>query len=409
MAIQYVDSNADMAAAIEGPYVISGSNDQLSINVDGSGNQVFSLTHGTRTAAQIVSDLSGLTGATASVVNVNGATYPRIRTTSANGASSTIVVNAPSNNVNSTIGIVQTTYHGGDTISYNFVGTTKQLIINGIETAMNSAGWITVSGSNTTNLLLRSPFSPNPQNLRLHMRVKDNGNNCAVISIENVSGSKVGANGQFNGIQLLPAAGRGYRVLANKYQMFVMSPGSAECRTFGCLGLPYLPDFLCGQVYEAGWLQGNATSDTDTTGTSIFICRPCFRVMLNNDYSYAFNGPLMSQNLCNGYMWENQPTSTAANQYLMAMFSAYNAQNTTAHRFWNDGTAVMSDPLIGWGTTNLVEGTLKGQLWGAFISSDYYTMDTILTNIDSRNWQVITNNGTGGSIPIRGTLLIAVP
>lgn len=410
MAIQYVDRNADLGSALAEPYVISGSNNQLSINVDGTGNQVFALTSGTRTAAQIVADLSALTGASATVVNTNGVNFVRIRTTTANGLTSTILVNAPANNVNATLGIVATTYHGGSNVAFNFTGATKQQIINGIETAMNTAGWITVSGSNTTNLLLRSPFTPNPQNLRLHVRVRDNGNNCAVVSIENVAGTKVGGNGTTNGIQLLPAAARGFRVIANKYQVFILSPGTLENRTFGCLGIPYIPPFLTGKIYEAGWLHGNAVNDTDTSsGTSLFACRPSFRILLNTDWSYTFNGPLLTQNLCNGFLWENQIVTSSTNQYLMAMFSAYNGVNTSVHRYWHDFSAVMSDPLIGWGTTSTNEGTLKGQLWDAFVSSDVFPMDTVVSNIDSRNWQAITHNNSGVATPLRGTLFVLVP
>lgn len=409
MAIQYVDKNADLCCNVAGPYVVNGTNNQLSINVDGTGNQVFALTTGTRTAADIVADLSGLTGAVASVVTVNSATYVRIRTTSALGASSTIVVNAPANNCNTLIGLVATTYHGGTNVAYNFVGATKQQIINGIETAMLSAGWITVSGSNTTNLLMQSSLTPDPQNLRIRARIKDNGNNCAVISIENVPGSKVGANGTGNGIQLLPLTARGWRVIANKYQVFIVSPGTLENRTYGAFGVPYLPSFLCGKIWEAAWLQGNANSDTDVTSAGFYGCRLCYRVTLNVDYNYTFNGPTQTQNLCNGYFWENQLVSTSANQYTISMFSSYNGVNAAAHRYWHDGSAILSDPLIGWGTTNTTEGTLKGQLWDAFISSDTYVMDTILSNIDSRNWQVITHNNVGINSPIRGSLVVVVP
>jgi hypothetical protein len=340
---------------------------------------------------------------------VNTATYVRIRTTSATGLSSTIVVNAPTNNCNALLGLIATTYHGGSNVASNFVGSTKQQIINGIETAMLAAGWITISGSNTTNLLMQSSLSPDPQNLRIRARIRDNGNNCVVISIENVPGSKVGANGTGNGIQLLPLTARGWRVIANKYQVFVLSPGTLENRTFGAFGVPYLPSFLCGKIWEAAWLQANANSDTDTSSAGFYGCRLCFRVILGTDYNYTFNGAVQTQNLCNGYLWENQVASSSANQQLMSMFSSYNGTVPSAHRYWHDGSAILSDPLIIWGTTNTTEGTIKGQLWDAFVSSDTYVMDTILSNIDSRNWQVITHSNVGIANPIRGSLVVAVP
>lgn len=74
----------------------------LSITIDGGAPQNFTLTAGgARTAAQIVSDLAGLTGATASVF---GGTKVRITTSSLNGLSSTIVFGNPANNANTVLG-----------------------------------------------------------------------------------------------------------------------------------------------------------------------------------------------------------------------------------------------------------------------------------------------------------------
>ena len=71
----------------------------------------------------------------------------------------------------------------------------------------------------------------------------------------------------------------------------------------------------------------------------------------------------------------------------------------------------MSDPLIGWGTSNLTEATIKGQLWDAFTSSDVYPVDIVLEDIDSRKWQNITHNGIGSGNPsiARGSLFVLTP
>lgn len=67
-----------------------GVNDTLKVKVDGGGAQSFTLTPGSRTPAQIVTDLSGLTGATASVENGR----VLIQSSGTGGSSSSIQIDA---------------------------------------------------------------------------------------------------------------------------------------------------------------------------------------------------------------------------------------------------------------------------------------------------------------------------
>jgi flagellin len=102
------------AAAVNG-FVINGTNDQVSVSINGGANQVFTLTHGTRTAAQIVADLQGgngntaLTGATASADTNN---HIVIQTTGV-GNGTSIVFNAPTNNANAILGFTASTTYSG--------------------------------------------------------------------------------------------------------------------------------------------------------------------------------------------------------------------------------------------------------------------------------------------------------
>jgi flagellin len=96
-------------AQTNGFVIGSGSNDQVSISVNGGAAQVFTLTAGTRTAAQIASDLSGLTGATVTVDANNHLVFQ----TTAVGNGASIVFNAPSNNANATLGLTAATTYSG--------------------------------------------------------------------------------------------------------------------------------------------------------------------------------------------------------------------------------------------------------------------------------------------------------
>jgi hypothetical protein len=412
MALQYVDSNADAVGTVGDTYNITSSNDQFSIAVDGGSNQVITLTHGAaRTATQVVADLSSLTNCTASVVTINSVNVVRIRTASASGASSTILFNAPSNNSNALLGFTATTYTGGSNVSTTFVSSTKQNVIDGIETALLSAGWITVSGHGTTNLLMQSSMSPSTQNLRMRLRVKDNGNTCAVCSIENAFGTKTGSNSTTNGGQLLPGSSKTWRVVANKYQAFIFVPASTTAREYVGFGVPFLPSFLAGgTVYEAAWLSGNGVSDSSTTAGG------SFRTMLGC-WSNASNLG-NTQQLVNGNIWETSNNSGSANIGYMSLITMFNASlmsnsNTASYYRWHDTSAFLTDPLIAWGLTGVAdEGLVRGQLWDSFISTEAYTVDTTLSSIDSHNWWCITSNNTGsasGTVTARGSLFVVAP
>ena len=228
MSIQYVDKNADAVSTLSEPYAITGSNNQFSINVDGGSTQTVSLTTGSaRTAANIVSDLTSLTGCTASVVIINGFSYVRIRTTSASGLSSSILFNAPSNHSNTILGFTATTYSGGANISYGFPATSAQSIANGIETGLTNAGWICISGSGSTDILMQSSMSPANQNLRMRLRLNVVSSNCQ-LSIQNTSGGLVGTNS--SSCCMSSTIGQSFTIVANKYQAFVMMTGNASTK-----------------------------------------------------------------------------------------------------------------------------------------------------------------------------------
>ena len=423
MSIQYMVKNADIVGTVSdvAGYNIGSSTDQLSVAIDGGSNQVFTLTHGaTRTAAQIVTDLAGLTGATASVCTTNSSNYLRIRTTSANGASSSVLVNAPSNNANSALGLTAATWTGGTNVAYQFQGDTKQNLANGIEQGLNNAGWITISGHQSSSIVVQSAMTPPGQNLRIQVKITTANTNTVCVSIQNVSGSKVAVNGTNNGGLLLPMAGTGFKVLANKYQAFVFVPGLLW--NFIAFGVPSLPSWLQGTIWEAAWLHGSGYNDTHVSGLTGIT----FRTSLTAQYaSGGYNYGGNQQNLVNGSLWEmaNNSLTGPSCQSLAVTHSAMIAQGgvgstTLFSSLWHDLSAIMCDPIIFWGTTGVNPGDVafgRGQLWDAFVSNDAYPCDTYLSSIDSHNWLAITNNNLGTAVQgsyfvgSRGTLFVVSP
>ena len=420
MSIQLMDLNGDVVGTVSdfSGYNIGSSTDQLSVAIDGGSNQVFTLTHGaTRTAAQIVTDLSGLTGATASVCTINGLNYVRIRTTSANGASSSVLVNAPSNNVNSTIGFTAATWTGGVNVAYQFQGDTKQDVANGIEQGLNNAGWVTISGHQSSSIVVQSAMTPPGQNLRIQVKITTANTNTTCVSIQNVSGTHAGTNGTNNGGLLLPFAGKGFKVLANKYQAFVFVPGSVSSGDYIAFGVPSLPSWLQGFIFEAAWLQGAKYSDTGTGTVTTF------RNSLCGMYSTGiYNEGCNTQNLINGSLWEtaNSNGTGPGQQSLVVSHFAGMYQgvgtSTGATSLFHDLSSIMGDAYLGFGMSGTTADVnlIRGQLWDAFVSNDAYPCETYITSLDSRNWLAITHNNYGvfystNYVGMRGTLFIVSP
>lgn len=402
MAVQYVDKNADATGTVAGDYTISASNNKLTFTIDGGSAQNFTLTTGTRTAAQIVADLSALTGATASVLShPGGVSFVTIRTTSALGASSTILVGAPANNANSTLGFVATTYTGGTNVSASFVTSTKANVRDNIETQLINAGWITISGSGTTNLLMQSATTP--AGLRMRLRIRDNGNTCLVLSLENITGSRQHASSTNSGAQLNPGSSRNWRILANKYQMFLFEPGGNVNRGFVGLGVPWIPTWLYGSIWECIWMSNNAASDGDTTA------RGSLRGELG---TRSGNGTGNQQFICNGNYWEianNTGDDRIGLLNLLVMWQGcVISRNALTWYRWHDDAAIITEPLIafaliGYGSE---EGKIRGQLWDSFISMEQYAVDTT-TTVDGHNWWNVTNNQGGTNDLAHGSLFVA--
>lgn len=294
--------------------------------------------------------------------------------------------------------------YSGNAQTSSFTPAVRQDIINSIETALLAAGWTTVSGHSTTNLLMQSAVTP--QGFAMRVRLKDNGGNCVNFSIESTDGVIVGDNTtNNNGGSLDPSRGM-YRIICNKYQAFVYTtPFTANNNSFVAFGVPYVPATIAALVTRIGWMQSN--SHGDSSGDYPLTC---FRCQLCPTNAAGFN-------LSNQQMMLNALFSGAYNQGgdwaqsgigLMGLQLFSENRISTGYR-WLNGQAVLYDAIIGWATTgfgNNAEGRLVGQLWDAVVASDTYNGDMSMA-FDTHNWATVTHNGPQDNYSIRGTLILA--
>jgi hypothetical protein len=278
-----------------------------------------------------------------------------------------------------------------------FVPTNKQDIINNVETVLLAAGWTTISGHATTNLLMQSAATP--QGYAINVRLKDNAGTCVTFSLESTDGVLVGGNSTtVGGAFVNPGTSLTFRIVANKYQAFLWTSPSTVARGFAAFGVPYVPSFLTGVTTRIGWMMGNTDTDSDTT------VRMSFRTTLIA--ALGTNTPSAQQAMLNATLWTNNGATAQQGMIGLASQIAQVTGNTGMGYRWQDNSALLIDPLISWGdTANTVEGKFKGQLWDAVVATDAYTAD-ITASFDSHNWIVLTDNNVGSTNYLRGSLLL---
>lgn len=288
-------------------------------------------------------------------------------------------------------------YSGGAHVS-TFSPSVKQDIINDVETALLAAGWTTISGHGTTNLLMQSAATP--QSLQINVRLKDNGGTCVTFSLENTAGTVVGANSTTAGGGFLsPAGSPTYQVVASKYQAFIYAtPYTGLKQSYVAFGVPYVPSWITGLTALA-WMHGNAQNDTDSTNRQTF----------RNSFRVAAGSPGSQQVIINGSTWtDNSGNQNNGNICLAAL--ALNPQNSGSGAAyvvtsWSNGSALLVDAIIAWGTaSSSATGMYRGQLWDACISTSPYAADST-ANFDSHTWTVVTAQSTDWTG--LGTLLLA--
>ena len=287
--------------------------------------------------------------------------------------------------------------YSGSVRTSTFSPSTKQNIIDNVETALLAAGWTTISGHATTNLLMQSGTTP--QGFAARIRLKDNGGNCVTFSLESTDGSLVGGNSTtVGGAFVQPGTSQTFRIVCSAYQAFLfVTPYSGVNRSFAGFGVPYVPSWVAATTTQLAWMMGDGQNDTDANN------RGSFRTFLLFSGGAGAGAP-SQQAMYDSVLWGTNFNGLLGLIGLASYVCPTMASGGTGYR-WQNNAALIIDPLIAWGdTASNVEAKFKGQLWDAVVSTDAYSPDTAAT-FDSHNWIVLTNNNTAATL--RGSLLLA--
>lgn len=250
------------------------------------------------------------------------------------------------------------------------------------------------------------------QALSTNFRLKDNLGSCLQISMESTDGTKLGGNSTTAGANLLPAVAKTFRVIANKFQAFVMTANFTTAREFAAWGVPYIPAPNTVPA-NAGWLVCNSNSDSSATAND------GWRTKLENGKGASGSMQVMwatsiwesgnNQQNNDNYATMLQLASGGQTVALLGGGGSMASGNPGLYR-WASDDIISADALLSWGLTAIGdEPKIRGQLWDAIIIHDSISGDTT-TSFDSHNWFTVTNSNVGvRGTGLRGCLMLVIP
>ena len=295
-------------------------------------------------------------------------------------------------------------FSGGPYVNTTFTTTvgTRLEIVNGIVSALTSAGWSTVTSA-TGDVTMQSGTTP--ENLKMNVRMYDPGSgNCARVQIKTYDGYWTSQDSW-----LFPSAGRVFNVIACPYQCFVWTstPPSQTSNNYGTFlawGTPALPPWLVGYTTQCGWIKGNSNGDGGGWTGSFQTELSGFNADYYSHWSGFWNHQYIDRNPANEYYRTGDMTLVTTG--IGYTGPSTNGASGNQGRRWVDNTLNLSDPLIGWGASAIAdEARIMGQLWDCAIASDAFAADLTVT-IGTHNGITMTSSNTGSTASPAGTLIV---
>ena len=259
-----------------------------------------------------------------------------------------------------------------------------------IEPVLVSAGWTTISGTGTGDVVLESadPAGAVPA---IRMRLYDPGaGNCFRVSFRNVAATQIS-----NDLFLLPGAAKTWRIIANEFQLFIFNTAATTtARNFVAGGVPAVPSFLAPSV--AWWGMGDSISDTDAT------FRATLRVRLGTHRTgYGTPSGQTGTHACNwnGVLLNGFGSgNTFAAIRIIAPWDTY--MSTSVVPQFADDTFMVSDAWIGWGLAGDLDSSahrITGLVYDSIVVAGNVSADTTIT-FNGNSYYVVTQ----GAAPVNG-------
>ena len=280
-------------------------------------------------------------------------------------------------------------YAGGTIVNTTFTNTsgTRREIVDGLVSALSSAGWTTVSGGGTGDVHMKS-VATTGNGYQYVVRCYDSGSgSSARLQLKNPALTLA----QTDNIYLGAQTSKVWRVIANKHQFFIFVPGSTNPRDYACGIAPSTPTSVAAVQVNAAVLIGQGKTDTDSTTTHGFL--------RNIMSSFSSTGGWQQNCACltGNTIWENINSTDGNAQgspYITNARATYVWGNTFFHGTrWADSSSFIIDPMIGWGGSSKYDEHLcRGQIWDSFIVEDQFPIDYQITYDGRTFWNLTAYN-----------------
>jgi hypothetical protein len=286
-------------------------------------------------------------------------------------------------------------YAGGTRVNYTFTDAgTRADLVSKLETQLGNAGWSTISGGGTGDVLMKSAVTPDGLSIRFRLYDPGSGN-CAQITMKNNAGTLTSQT-----IWLLPASAD-WRIVANKYQFFMFRRGATNralargIAMGGTIWMPASQVTLLGSDKDCGWMQGTSTSDTDATA------RQSFRTKLT-----PIGTSPRASSLYTSFLIDVSDNPGLSQPTLM--IPSLTVDTTKPSFAWQGGERHQMEALIGWSpdSSSSSRMVIKGQLWDGMVLSGQATGESTIS-YDGHTFIAITDQAAD-EIRGVGTLHIAV-
>lgn len=291
-------------------------------------------------------------------------------------------------------------YAGGTRVNYTFTdaGTRADLVAK-LETQLGNAGWSTISGGGSSDVLMKSAVTPDGLSIRVRLLEPGSGN-CAQFTIKNNAGTLTSQI-----FYLLPGA-FDWRIVANKFGFFMFRTGAAQrlaSRAVLAAGTIWVPSFvlsLMGSDLNCGWTMGNGASDTTAAANS----------WRNSLGLHTTTNTWRLSSLYTSYMNNYTVTNDAMPRFMLAIHP-HGSNIAYGVLKWQDDSYFQSEAVMGWSpdsTTSSITSRWKGQLYdGMILTGASAVVGESTVTFDGHTWIAITDQ-CDANLGGLGTLYIAV-
>jgi hypothetical protein len=289
-------------------------------------------------------------------------------------------------------------YSGSAYVNRLFTPANRADLINNVTQALFDAGWNNISGvvGSGSDVVMETPATNAGCKIRLRCQDLLGVTNSIAFTIRSPNGATTDSNTYY----VVATSGFTYRIIANKYTMYLFQSGSGSIASFASrnavfVGTVWTPTFLTFTSGDGlGWIAGNGTSDSGGAGLQ------GLRSSLRNYTSSCWSHSVILQSST----WN---CGTCAFTLNITVWQGGSYSTDNSYR-WADGTLPIYEAYLAltYGGSN-AEQRWYGQLYDATVINGGWASETSLA-YDAHTWMTVTDSAPNTGRSAECSLFLAI-